>query len=143
MTPNIRHMVRLVHRGGHFPDDDEFLWDGDEGGYYYFGPESEPRNSAWSDGTPSFVAIYDVSGAGDSMTFKVRIPPIHVDFSNNSGTETGSAEFPFKFLTGGVNTILEPPRSIRIAGGNYPETLTIDTPCTIAHWKGGSAVVGG
>ena len=142
LVPNLRRMMRLVHRDGHNPGTAAFLWDSDDAFYYDFTAESTPRNSAWSDGTPSFVEIYDVSGAGDSMTFKVRIPPIHVDFSNNSGTETGSAEFPFKFLTGGVNTILEPPRSIRIAGGNYPEILTITTPCTIAHWKGGSAVVG-
>ena len=139
---NIRRVPRLIQEGGHEPDTDRFFWNSNAATYYDFGPESTPRNSAWTDGSPSFIEIYDISIPGDTMTFSVRIPPIHVDFSNNTGTETGSTQFSFKFLTGAINTILQPPRSIRIAGGSYPEALTITTPCTIAHWKGGSAVVG-
>jgi len=142
LTPNLRRVTRLIHRGGQNPSTSAFLWDGNDGLYYDWTADSTPRNSAWSDGKPSFVEIVDVSGAGESMTFTVRIPPIFVDDSNIAGPHTGSQDTPFRFLEDGVDAITAPPRSIRIAGGNYSESLMIDTPCTIQHWKGGSANIG-
>ena len=64
---NIRRVPRLIQEGGHEPDTDRFFWDGNAATYYDFGPESTPRNSAWTDGSPSFVEIYDISEPGDTM----------------------------------------------------------------------------
>ncbi|MCB9291533.1 MAG: hypothetical protein H6559_00135 [Lewinellaceae bacterium] len=139
---NYRRIVRLIHQGGHNPASSRFLWDGGSFANYDFAADSSPRNSAWTDGTPSYVEVYDISESGERMQFSVQIPPIFVDDSNLSLIQRGSQQFPFRRLPDGVDNITTPPRTILIGGGSYPGAMTIDTPCLIKHWRGGAAIIG-
>ena len=139
---NSRKVVRLVRRGGHWANMDQALWDGvnDTDGYDITAT-STPRNTSWTDGTPSYIEIYDISQSGPTMTFKVEIPPIFVDWTN-SGTESGTQANPHNTLAEAINAIPTAPRTIRISGGTYPENTVINTPCTLKGWRNGNAVIG-
>jgi hypothetical protein len=139
---NLRKVVRLIRRGGHWANMNQFLWDGitDTDGYDITAL-STPRDTNWTDGTASYVEIYDISQAGSSMTFKVEIPPIFVDYSY-SGPEVGTQTEPFSTLLEAINAIPTPPRTIRISGGTYPENIVINTPCTLKGWRNGTVILG-
>ncbi|MFQ5813764.1 MAG: hypothetical protein ACE5I2_11355 [Anaerolineae bacterium] len=143
---DLRKVIRLIRREGHWPtlwyDDNMALWNGiDDTQGYDLTASSTPRNTSWTDGKSSYIEIYDISEAGPVMTFKVQMPPIFVDRSN-TGFENGSQAKPFNMVSEGVAAVPEPPRTIRIAGGSYPETLVINTPCTLKGWRNGNAVIG-
>jgi len=139
---NLRKVVRLVRRNGHFVGDDVALWDGvDAMQGYDLTPTSAPRNTSWTDGSKSYIEIYDISQAGPVMTFKVRVPPIFVD-RTNAGAETGSQAKPFNTVAEGINDIFDAPRTVRIAGGSYSESLIVTTPCTLVGWRNGNALIG-
>ena len=139
---DMRKMIRLIRRGGHWAAMNQSLWDGvNNVDGYDLTATSGPRNSNWTNGSPSYIEIYDISQAGSAITFKVRIPPIFVDWSN-TGYEVGSQTNPFNTLIEAVGAITEPPRTIRISGGSYPETMVIDIPCTLKGWRNGDAIVG-
>jgi|GEM_PF-6432964 len=136
---NDRHVERLIRRGGHHVGDDEALWDGIEG--YDFTRTSTPRNTNWTNGSPSYVEVTDISAPGAVMTCKIRMPPICVDGSN-TGSQSGSQADPFDTMSEALAAIPEPPRTIRIAGGSYDETMIIDKPCTLMAWRNGNAIIG-
>ncbi|MFQ5605189.1 MAG: hypothetical protein ACE5HS_18135 [bacterium] len=143
---NLRKVIRLIRREGHWPttwhNDSLALWNGiDKVQGYDFTATSTPRNTGWTNATASYIEIYDISPAGPTMTFKVRMPPIFVDQANN-GFEYGSQSNPFNTVIEGINAIIEPPRTIRIAGGFYPEKLIINTLVTLKGWRNGNAVIG-
>jgi M6 family metalloprotease-like protein len=141
-TLDLRRVVRLIRRGGHFVGDDNALWDGtDDVQGYDLTATSVPRNTNWTDGTKSYIEVYDIPPAGTSMTFKVRMPPIFVDRANG-GSETGSRTNPFNTVSEGIAAIPTPPRTIKIAGGSYPEPMVISTPCSLMGWRNGNAVIG-
>jgi hypothetical protein len=135
-------VVRLFRRGGDWVNSNQALWDGvnDTDGYDITAT-SIPRNTNWSDGTPSYIEIDDISQAGPSMTFRVVVPPIFVDYSN-TGAENGTQNNPFNTIQEAVNSIPEPPRTIRISGGSYPGALVINKPCALRGWRNGNAVIG-
>jgi M6 family metalloprotease-like protein len=139
---NTRKGVRLIRRSGHFVGAGVSLWDGinDTDGYDLTAT-STPRNTNWTDGTKSYVEIYDISQAGPAMTFKVRMPPIFVDW-DNLPSEYGTQDFPFDEVDEAIAAIPETPRTIRIAGGSYPGPLVINTPCTLKGWRNGNAIIG-
>lgn len=139
---NWRRAVRLIERNGYNVNDDVALWDGvdDEQGYDLTAT-STPRNTNWTDNQHSYVEIYNISPAGPVMTFKVVMPPIFVDQSS-AGSENGSQSTPFHTIAEGIGAVPEHPRTIRIAGGSYAETLIVDTPITLRGWRNGSAVIG-
>jgi len=138
---NWRRVNRLIRRGDYFTDASAF-WDGvDDPQGYDLTASSTPRNTNWSDGSPSYIEIYDISPAGPVITFKVHMPPIFVDQAN-AGYETGSRDNPFHVINAALDAISEPPRTLKIAGGSYPETMTINTPCTLTGWRNGNAVIG-
>jgi hypothetical protein len=137
-----RKEIRFIRRGGHWAQMNQSLWNGvnsTEG--YNLTASSTPRNSGWTGDFPSYVEIRDISQAGASMTFRITIPPIFVDRAN-SGTENGSQALPFNTLQEAITAIPEPPRTIRISGGSYNETFTINKPCTLKGWRNGSVVIG-
>lgn len=141
-----RQVVRFIRREGHWPTlwfaDSLSLWNGiNEIHGYDLTATSTPRNTSWTDGTRSFIEITDISPAGPAMTFKVTMPPIFVDQSN-SGAENGSQNNPFNTILEGINAIPESPRTLRIAGGVYPENLVITTPSTLKGWRNGNAIIG-
>ncbi len=139
---NFRKVVRLIRRGGHWAGMNQALWDGiNQTDGYDITTTSTPRNTNWTDGTPSYIEIYDISQSGSSMTFKVEIPPIFVDWTN-SGTENGTQANPYNTILEAINAIPIPPRTIRISGGTYPETIIINKPCTLKSWKNGSVIIG-
>ena len=59
------------------------------------------------------------------------MPPIFVDWDNFPLFEDGSQEFPFDTVAEGIAAIPEHPRTIRISGGSYSETMVINTPVTL------------
>ena len=136
---NMRQVIRLIKRGGHFVGDDVALWDEIDG--YDLTPTSTPRNTSWTNGSPSLIEIYDISPPGTPMTCKIRMPPICVDWTN-AGFENGSQAYPFDTMGEALAAIPEPPRTLRISGGSYDETMIIDTPCTLMAWRNGNAVLG-
>jgi hypothetical protein len=139
---NLRRAIRLIRRNGFWAQMNASLWDGlNAADGYDLTATSTPRNTNWTDGSPSYVEIYDISPAGPAMTFKVRMPPIFVDRSH-TGTENGSQANPFNTVPEGIAAIPEPPRTIRIAGGSYPGSLVINTPSTLMGWRNGDAVIG-
>jgi hypothetical protein len=140
-----RYAIRQIRRAGHWVDDADALFNKDDG--YDIGPYSTPRTTAWADGNQSFVEIYDISPAADEMTFKVRMTPIFTDRDTPHTIEIGTHDYPYDTLTESVITIqnMQPhqrPRSIRIAGGIYAESMTINTPMTLLGWEGGDAYIG-
>lgn len=141
-TTDMRKRVRLVRRGGHWMPDEHALWDGvDEAQGYDWTASSVPRDSAWTDGTSSYVELNDIPVAGASMTVYVRMPSIFVDWAS-PWLPTGSQALPFQTVASAIAAIPTPPRTIRIAGGSYPDPLTISTPCTLMAWRDGTAVLG-
>ncbi len=139
---NLRKAIRLIRRDGHWAPANSALWDGGNAtDGYDLTASSTPRNTNWTDGSSSYVEIYDISPAGPTITFKVRMPPIFVDRSNMS-LENGSQANPFNTVPEGISAIPEAPRTIRIAGGSYPEQFDINTPCTLKGWRNGSAIIG-
>lgn len=137
----LRKVIRLIRKSGHWTGS-PMVWDGADPNYYDLTVSSRPRNTNWTDTTKaSYIEITDISPAGPAMTFKVTMPPIFVDKAN-SGSENGSQANPFNTVLGGVNAVPEPPRTIRIAGGSYPENLVINTPVTLKGWRNGNAVIG-
>jgi hypothetical protein len=153
-TNDWRKAVRLIRRGGHWTgqwvgsppqwreDYSLFFWDGvPQTDGYDLTATSTPRNTSWTDRSPSYIEVYDISAAGPTMTFKVRMPPIFVNKAN-TGSEDGSQAHPYNTVLEGISAIPEPPRTIRIAGGSYPETMVINTPCTLMGWKNGNVVIG-
>jgi hypothetical protein len=76
------------------------------------------------------------------MTFKVTMPPLFIDQAHTTGSENGSQANPFDTVGEGVSAVPEPPRTIKIAGGSYPETVVISTPCTLRGWRNGNAFIG-
>jgi hypothetical protein len=142
-TNDWRKAIRLIRRGGHWVDMIDAMWNGvDDANGYDFTATSTPRNTNWTDGTKSYVEIYDISQAGPAMTFKVRMPPIFVDWDNDPLVEIGSQDFPFDEVDEAIAAIPEAPRTIRIAGGSYPKQLVINTACTLKGWRNGNAVIG-
>jgi M6 family metalloprotease-like protein len=142
-TNNRRKVVRLIRRGGHFATDGQALWDGvNNMDGYDLTATSIPRNTSWTDGSSSYIEVYDISQAGSSMTFKVTMPPLFVDQAHTTGSENGSQANPFDTVGEGVSAVPEPPRTIKIAGGSYPETVVISTPCTLRGWRNGNAFIG-
>jgi hypothetical protein len=139
---NSRKEIRLVRREGHWGNLNQALWDGvnDTDGYDITAI-STPRNTNWTDGTPSYIEIDDISQSGSSMTVRVVIPPIFVD-SSNTGVENGTQSNPFNTIQEAVNAIPDPPRTIRVSGGSYPGPLVIDKACTLKGWRNGNAVIG-
>ena len=137
-----RRIEWLIRRGGHRAEDSAALWDGiNDADGYDLTPTSNPRNTNWTVDLPSYIEIYDISPAGPVMTFKVRMPPIFVDHLNFE-YETGSRDNPFNTINKGITGIPESPRTLKIAGGSYPETMIISTPCTLMGWRNGNAVIG-
>lgn len=142
-TNDWRKVVRLIRRGGYWAPLNHALWDGvDDANGYDLNANSIPRNTNWTDRTKSYIEIYDISLAGPAMTFKVRIPPIFVDWNNDPLVEVGSQDFPFDEVDEAIDLIPEAPRTIRIAGGSYPKHLIINTACTLKGWRNGNAVIG-
>lgn len=138
----LRKAIRLIRRDGYWASLGSALWDGGNAtDGYDLTATSTPRNTNWTDGSSSYVEIYDISPAGPAMTFKVRMPPIFVD-RLNTGFENGSQANPFNTVPEGISAIPEPPRTIRIAGGSYAEPLVINTPCTLMGWRNGSVIIG-
>ena len=139
-----RRKAMLVRRGGYWASTvSDTTWDGSSSSTTYdFGPDSSPRNTNWADGTKSYIEIYDISKAGTSMTFNVRMPPLFVDLNSSMPIETGYRDFPFDTLPEALTAVSIPPRTIRIAGGNYSEPITINTPVTLMQWKNGDVVLG-
>ena len=118
------------------------LWNGiNETSGYDLTAMSAPRNTNWTDGSRSYIEITNISPAGPAMTFKVTMPPIFVDQAN-SGSENGTQNNPFNTVLEGFNAIPESPRTLRIAGGSYPEKLVINTPVTLKGWRNGNAIIG-
>jgi len=140
---NLRKVVRLIRRSGHFVGDDVSLWDGvDDVQGYDLKATSTPRNTNWTDGTKSYIEVYDISPAAATMTFKVRMPPIFVDWKNFPLLENGSQLFPYDKVAEGIAAIPEHPRTIKIAGGSYPENLVINKAVTLMGWRNGNAIIG-
>jgi len=139
---DLRKGVRMKRRGGHWATMDQVLWDGinDTHGYDLT-YASTPIDTDWTDGSASYIEIYDISSAGSQMTFKVVIPPIFVDLAN-SGVGNGSQANPYDSVSEAIAAVPEPPRTIRISGGSYDEPMVIDTPCTLRGWKNGSVIIG-
>jgi len=141
-TPDLRKRIRLIRRGGHWAQDADSLWDGvDEAQGYDWTASSAPRDSSWTDGTPSYVELNDVSVAGAAVTVHVRMPPIFVDWVS-PWQPTGSQTLPYQRVSNAIAAIPTPPRTIRIAGGSYPDPITISTPCTLMGWRNGNPVLG-
>jgi M6 family metalloprotease-like protein len=139
---NLRRALRLLRRDGPWAALNTALWDGATAAEGYdLTATSTPRNTNWTDGSPSYVEIYDISPAGPAMTFKVRMPPIFVDRSH-AGPEDGSRDKPFNTISEGISAIPEPPRTLRIAGGSYAGGLLLDSPCSLMGWRDGDAVIG-
>lgn len=139
---NFRKVVRLLRRGGYWSDEGNALWDGSNpGDGYDFNTYSSPINSNWTNYSFSFAEVSNISPAGAVMTMDITMPPLFVDWSF-SGVERGSQSNPFNTVPEAISAIPEPPRTVRIAGGNYPGSLTISTPCTLKGWKSGSAFIG-
>jgi M6 family metalloprotease-like protein len=139
---NLRRAIRFIRRDGPWAPLNTTLWDGASAADGYdLTATSTPRNTNWADGSASYVEIYGISAAGPLMTFEVRMPPIFVDRSH-TGTEDGSRTHPFNTIPEGISAIPEPPRTIRIAGGSYPGSLVIDSPCSLMGWRNGDAVIG-
>jgi M6 family metalloprotease-like protein len=139
---NLRKVIRLIRRGGHWAGELQSLWDGvNETDGYDLTSASVPRNTNWTDGSPSYIEIYDVSVAGPAMTLTIRMPSIFVDRSN-MGVEYGSQADPFNTVWEGVTLTHGASRTIRLAGGRYPENLTLDTPMTLVGWRSGDARIG-
>jgi len=140
---NLRKVIRLIRRDGYWASPNDALWDGsDETQGYDLTATSTPRNTSWSDGAASYIEIYDISVAGPSMTFKVRMPPIFVDEATPWSIEDGSQQSPYDTVGEAIAAIPEHPRTIRIAGGSYPETMVINSPLTLMGWKNGDVVIG-
>lgn len=139
---NYRHMVRLVERSGFNVPDTDTLWDGSESppDYYDFGTNSSPRNSNWTDGTQSYIEIYDIAPASNSITFKVRMTPLFVN-SSYIGAETGTEAEPFNTIQEAIEAIPESPRTIDLAPGLYPTPLVITEPLTLVVHGNGSAII--
>jgi hypothetical protein len=123
-------------------DDTQALWDGSEPDYYDLTESSTPLSTLWSDRTRSYIAVTDVSAAGQAMTLKIRMPALFVDKQNNSGTETGSQQTPFNTVGEAIAAIPEAPRTVAVKQGSYPENLTITTAMTLMGWGAGSAIIG-
>lgn len=143
---DLRQVVRLIRREGHWPTywwaDSMALWNGvDDIRGYDLTATSTPRNTGWTDGSSSYIEVYDISPAGPAMTFKVRMPPIFIDQAN-TGSEEGTQDKPFNTVTEGINAIPESPRTLRIAGGSYPGRLVISTPLSLKGWRNGNAILG-
>ena len=143
----LRRVIRLIRRDGGADNlgqvhDLQALWDGvNSTDGYDLNATSIPIDTSWTDGSSSYIEVYDISQAGPSMTFKVTMPPIFVDQSQ-TGTENGSQANPFDTVYEGVSAIPTPPRTIKIAGGSYPDSIVINTPCTLKGWRNGNAVIG-
>jgi M6 family metalloprotease-like protein len=139
---NKRKIIRFIRRNGYWGLWGDVLWDGSsvQDGYDLT-PDSIPRNTNWTDGTNSYIEIYDISLAGPIMEFKVRLPGIFVD-KGNTGFENGTQQQPYNQVTKAIAAINEPPTTIRIAGGNYQESLRISTPCTLMGWRNGNPIIG-
>jgi hypothetical protein len=137
-----RRIEWLIRRGGHRAADSAALWDGiNDADGYDLTTISNPRNTNWTNDSPSYIEIYDISAADPVMTFKVRMPPIFVD-QGNGDYENGWLDNPFNTINEGLAAIPEHPRTLKIAGGSYPETMTINAPCTLMGWRNGNAVIG-
>lgn len=138
-----RKMIRLVRHNGYWPEacDENSAWDGAASDYYDITPLSLPRDTSWTDGTPSYVEIYDVSPAGPSLSLKIRMTPLFVDHAN-SGTETGTDLQPFDTVQEAIDAIPEPPRTIDISAGTYAGPITMSKPVTLRSWRNGSVVIG-
>jgi M6 family metalloprotease-like protein len=139
---NLRKVVRLLRRGGYWSDEGNALWDGSNpGDGYDFNTYSSPVNSNWTDYSFSFVEVSNISPAGPVMTMDITMPPLFVD-RYFGGIERGTQSNPFNTVAEAISAIPEPPRTVRIAGGNYPGSHTISTPCTLKGWKNGNAHLG-
>jgi M6 family metalloprotease-like protein len=139
---NLRRMIRLMRRADPWAIMNQALWDGTtatEG--YDLTADSVPRNTDWADGSDSHIEITDISAAGPAMSFTVRLTPIFVDIAN-SGTETGSEQNPFNTVGEAVSAIPVGPRTLQIAHGQYPESVTISTPCTLTAAPNATATIG-
>jgi hypothetical protein len=66
--------------------------------------------------------------------------PSYVDWRNTSGTEDGTPANPYNTVKEGTEAVL-PYGTVSIAGGNYPEQITIWQPMTL-NATGGGAVLG-
>ena len=104
LRERFRHLDNAAPHAGlssnpnHWAPLDVSLWDGvNAADGYDLTPTSSPRNTDWTDGSSSYVEIYDISRAGPSMSFEVRMPPLFVDRSH-TGTEDGSQTHPFDAL---------------------------------------------
>jgi M6 family metalloprotease-like protein len=140
-TEDKRKVVRLIRRGGHWANYQDALWDGsspDTG--YDLTPTSEPRNTNWQSGDASYIEIRNISAAGPVMTMDIYIPPIFVDHAN-TGAEDGSQAHPFDTIDEALLAMPESPRTILVAGGDYPP-MTLSTPCRLKGWVNGDAVLG-
>ena len=139
---NLRKTVRLIRRAGPWAGETESLWDGSESSYYDITHKSTPRNTNWTDGARSYIEITDVSAAGPAISFNITMPPIFVAQAAAGFLELGTQENPFKTIQAAVEAVPEPPRTIRIAGGNYPEKLFITTPVTLKAWGSEHVFIG-
>ncbi|MCP5007830.1 MAG: hypothetical protein GY941_28420 [Planctomycetes bacterium] len=147
---NWRRVIRLIRKDGYWAKVNEtengitykgITWDGDDPKYYDLTATSSPRNTNWTDDSPSYIEVYNISPAGPSMTFDVRMPPLFIDKSHGDGGN-GSQEDPFNTIQEGISAIPENPRTIRIAGGAYPGSLVIKEPLTLMGWKNGDVIIG-
>jgi M6 family metalloprotease-like protein len=138
-----RRAVRLVRRGGHWASWRAALWDGSNAtDGYDLTAFSTPRDTGWTNRSlRSYVDVLDISPAGDEITVRVHMPPIFSDVAY-VGVERGSQDQPYDTLGEALTAIPSPPRTIRLAGGNYDEQLTIKKPCMLMRWKGGKVFVG-
>jgi len=123
---------------------EQSLWDGTEPHYYDLSATSEPKNTNWADGTPSYIDIRNVSAAGETMTVDIRLPGVFVDRAN-PGPGAGTPDDPLDTVTQAISVIEAWSRrwTVRIAPGSYAEAgLVIDTPCHLTNWGEGTAYIG-
>jgi M6 family metalloprotease-like protein len=142
LPTDVRRVDRLIRRSDHWAHDSSSCWDGTSPtSGYDFTEISNPRDTEWTNGDSSYIEITDISAAGTAMSMHIRMTPIFVDYSN-SGTENGTLNQPYNTIAEALIAIPEPPRTIRIRGGHYPGSYTINTPCTLMKWRSGNAVIG-
>jgi hypothetical protein len=78
-----------------------------------------------------------VGWVATSKTFQQMFADIHA-----KRAEAIKLADPFKNIAAGISAVPEPPRTIRIAGGSYPEKLVLNTPVTLKGWRNGNVVIG-
>ena len=83
-----------------------------------------------------------ITGETDTCSWTIFVCPaiVYVDH-RHIGQEVGTQDRPFNTVAEGVNTVRS-GGEVRIAGGSYPETMTINKALTLTS-QGGTVDIGG